>query len=342
MVKDFERWFRHRRIAVLLGGTSAERPISLKTGKAIFLSLKRQGFHVVSIDAAGALPEALKKNKIDFAYLALHGTGGEDGCVQGLLEWLKIPYTGSGVLASALAMDKVASKRLFEAARLPTASWIHMTQRDVGAHRCAPAMKSPSAGFNEIDFHGFLPIGPNGPRFRAHSGAPLHFPLVVKPASQGSAVGVSVVKKAKDWPAALMNAFRYDKTVVVEKFLQGPEILGRQPLPIIEILPQHHRPFYDFHAKYAPGGSRHILPARIPAAQSLRVMELALEACQVLGTRAVARVDFIVDRRRGPCLLEVNTIPGMTETSLLPEAARAAGIDFDTLVLKIAEYSVAP
>lgn len=307
MVNDFERWFRKRRIGVLLGGTSAERAISLKTGQAVLASLKRQGFRVVAIDAAKPLPEALKKNRIDFAYLALHGTGGEDGCVQGLLEWLKIPYTGSGVLASAAAMDKKASKRLFDAAKLPTAPWYSLNK-------------------------------PEGMSSR------LGYPVVVKPSSQGSAVGVSIVKKAKDWPAALRNAFRYDRSVIVEKFLQGPEItigiLGHQVLPIIEILPQHHRPFYDFHAKYAPGGSRHILPARISAVHARRVAALAMDACRVLGTRAVARVDFIVDRKRGPCLLEVNTIPGMTETSLLPEAARAAGINFDALVLKIAEYSV--
>jgi D-alanine-D-alanine ligase len=307
---NFARYFRSRRIGVLMGGTSAERSISLKTGKAIFDSLKRQGFKVVAMDAAKPLPESLKRNKINFAYIALHGPGGEDGAVQGLLEWMKIPYTGSGLLASAIAMDKVTTKRLFDAAKLPTAPWSSIEKRDVGAHRSAP----------------------------------VSFPVVVKPASQGSAVGISIVKKEKDWPAALKNAFRYDKTVLVEAFLQGPEItvgiLGREALPIIEILPQHDRPFYDFHAKYAPGGSTHILPARISAAAARRSKELSLAACKVLGTRAVARVDLIIDRRRGPCLLEVNTVPGMTETSLLPEAARAAGIDFDALVLKIAEYSV--
>jgi len=328
MVKDFDQWFRRRRIAVLLGGTSAERSISLKTGKAIFASLKRQGFHAIAIDAAQSLPAALKKNKIDFAYLALHGTGGEDGCVQGLLEWLKIPYTGSGVFASAAAMDKKASKQFFDAAKLPTAPWYAMN-KPRPLTKAEMSQPPPDCGGH--------PGGGMGSR--------LGYPVVVKPASQGSAVGISIVKKQKDWPAGLMNAFRYDHTVIVEAFLQGPEltvgILGHQPLPIIEILPQHHRPFYDFHAKYAPGGSRHILPARIPAAQARKVTELALAACRTLGTRAVARVDFIVDCRLGPCLLEVNTIPGMTETSLLPEAARAAGIDFDQLVLKIAEYSVA-
>jgi D-alanine-D-alanine ligase len=327
VVTDFQRWLRGRRIGVLMGGTSAERAISLKTGRAIWKSLKSQGFNTCAIDSGPALPEALKKNKINFAYLALHGTGGEDGTVQGLLDWLKIPYTGSGVLASALAMDKAASKRLFDAAKLSTAPWyvLHQPRPLTKAERTAPP---PDCGGH--------PKGGMGSR--------LGYPVVVKPASQGSAVGVSIVKSAKEWPAALMNAFRYDHAVIVEKFLQGPEItvgvLGTQVLPIIEILPQHNRPFYDFHAKYAPGGSRHILPARISPAAARRASALALKACRVLGTRAVARVDFIVDKRRGPCLLEVNTIPGMTETSLLPDAARAAGIDFDALVLKIAEHSV--
>ena len=329
MVKDFQRWFRGRRIGVLMGGTSAERSISLKTGRAIWKSLRNQGFNPLAIDAARSLPEALKRSKINFAYVALHGTGGEDGTVQGLLDWLKVPYTGSGVLASALAMDKSASKRLFDAAKLPTAPWYSL-------NKPSPLTKAEMAA----------PPPACGGHPKGGMGSRLGYPVVVKPASQGSAVGVSIVKSEKEWPGALMNAFRYDKTVLVEQFLQGPEItigiLGNQVLPIIEILPQHHRPFYDFHAKYAPGGSRHVLPARISAAAARRARELAQSACRVLGTRAVARVDFIVDRRRGPCLLEVNTIPGMTETSLLPDAARAAGIDFDSLVMKIAEYSVVP
>jgi D-alanine-D-alanine ligase len=323
MVKDFKKWFAERRIGVLLGGTSAEREISLKTGRAIYQSLKRQGYRAKSIDAAKALPETLKKNKIDFAYIALHGTGGEDGRVQGLLEWMKIPYTGSGVLASALAMDKVAAKRLFESAKLPTAPWYSLHKpRPLSSEEMRQGPPSSCRGGMECR---------------------LPFPVVVKPASQGSAVGISIVKRAKDWPNGLMNAFRYDENVLVEKFLKGPEItvgvLGNQALPVIEILPQQNRPFYDFHAKYAPGGSRHILPARISPRHAIRAKELALAACRVLGTRGAARVDFIIDAKRGPCLLEVNTIPGMTETSLLPEAARAAGLDFDALVLKIAELS---
>jgi D-alanine-D-alanine ligase len=305
-VKDFKRWLKTRRIGVLMGGTSAERPISLKTGQAIYQSLKRQGFNAVAIDAAKSIPESFKRNKINFVYIALHGPGGEDGAVQGLLEWLKIPYTGSGVLASAAAMDKIISKQLFDAASLTNAPWAKLSA------------------------------------FSKQS--PLPFPVVVKPPTQGSAVGITIVKSLREWPGALRTAFRFGSSVLVERCLQGPEItigiLDGRALPIIEILPQHDRPFYDFHAKYAPGGSRHILPARISSVAAQRATKLALAACRVLGIRAVARVDLIIDRRMGPCLLEVNTIPGMTETSLLPEAARAARIDFDALVLKIAEASV--
>ena len=308
------RWLRQRRIGVLMGGMSAEREISLRTGRAVFQSLRRQGFKAVSIDASAALPDQLRKNKINFAYIALHGPGGEDGVVQGLLEWLRIPFTGSGVLASALAMDKIASKRMFRTAGLSTASWVE------------------------------VPLPPRWGKVYANI-AKLGFPLVIKPVSQGSAIGVSIVKSAGEIPAALRKAFRYGSPAMAEKFLQGPEItvgiLGDQVLSIIEIVPTD-RAFYDFHAKYAPGGSRHILPARISAKAAHQAKNLALAACRILGVRAVSRVDLIVDKRLGPCLLEVNTSPGMTETSLLPDAARAAGISFDELVLRIMESSVGP
>ena len=310
MVASFERWLHGRRIGVILGGVSAERAISLQTGRAILRSLRRQGFHAVAVDAARPLARTLERLKINFAYLALHGPGGEDGAVQGLLQWLKIPYTGSGILASALAMDKVASKRLFDAGRLPSAPWFSLTREEAAAG-AARAQR-------------------------------LGFPCVVKPSEQGSAIGISIVRSARQWPRAAREAFRFGSTLLVEKYLRGPEltigVLGGRALPIIEIIPTAG-PFYDFHAKYAPGGSRHIFPARIPAAAARKARALALSACRLLGVRAVARVDLIFDPKAGPCLLEVNTIPGMTPTSLLPEAAKAAGIDFDALVIRIAEYS---
>src|ERR1700687_2774665 len=258
-------WFRERRIGVLMGGASAERSISLKTGQAIYQSLKRQGFQVVAIDAAKPLPESLKKHKIDYAYIALHGTGGEDGRVQGLLEWMKMPYSGSGVVASALAMDKVACKRLFDAGKLPTALWYSL-------RNASPLVGGDEGGGERKSHPPSCPFPHKGGRE-----CRLDFPVVVKPASQGSAVGISIVKRADQWPQALMVAFRYDAVVVVEKFLEGPEItigiLGARALPIVEILPQHNRPFYDFHAKYAPGGSRHILPARISKRAAKRSKE---------------------------------------------------------------------
>jgi D-alanine-D-alanine ligase len=305
-------WLKTRRIGVLMGGQSGEREISLKTGKAILRSLLRQGFKAVAVDAGPNLPSRLQKAKIQAAYVALHGPGGEDGTVQGLLETMGIPYTGSGVSASALAIDKIVSKRLFDAAGLHTPRWFSIKASET-----------------------------QGAAARAKR---LGYPLVVKPARQGSALGVSIVKRPADLAAALKKAFRLDEDVLIEKFIKGPEItvgiLGPQTLPIVEIVP-NDRSFYDFHAKYAPGGSRHLLPARISARAARQARELSLAACKVLRTRAVARVDLIVGPGGSPALLEVNTIPGMTETSLLPDAAAAAGISFDALVLKIAEYSFA-
>jgi len=306
-------WLARQRIGVLMGGRSAEREISLKTGRAILRSLQRQGFKACAVDAAGKdLPRTLRRDRIGAAYLALHGPGGEDGTVQGLLETMGIPYTGSGVLASATAIDKIASKRLFEGAGLNTPRWF--------------AVKSPL------------------PSDAAVKARRLGYPVVVKPARQGSALGVSIVRRPGELAGAFRKAFKYDADVLVEKFVKGPEItvgiLGPQALPIIEIVPTD-RSFYDFHAKYAPGGSRHLLPARISARAARRANSLALAACELIRTRAVARVDLIVGPGDQPSLLEVNTIPGMTETSLLPDAASAAGIDFDELVLKIMEYSFA-
>lgn len=310
-MKNVSRWLRKRRIAVLMGGPSAEREISLKTGRAILSSLRRQGFKAISIDPGTDLARQLQSKRINFAYIALHGPGGEDGQVQGLLEWMKIPYTGSGVLPSAVAMDKAATKVMFESAKLPTARWFALLKSE----RAAGWARAKKLGL----------------------------PLVVKPATQGSAVGVSIVRKASQWAAALTTGFRYDTKVIVEKYIAGTEItvgvLGDRALPIIEIIPSSG-PFYDFHAKYAPGGSRHVMPARIPAAAARKASAVAVEACRLLRTKGAARVDFIVNKRQEAMLLEVNTIPGMTETSLLPEAARAVGLDFDALVLKIVEYSL--
>jgi D-alanine-D-alanine ligase len=315
-MSNIRAWLKRHRVAVLMGGPSAEREISFKTGRAIHAALRRQGIAAVAIDAGADLPQKLRRHKINFAYVALHGPGGEDGVVQGLLEWLRIPYTGSGVMASALAMDKVVSKRLFKEAGLAVADGFVIDEASSAA---------PAAGLQ--------------------TAKRLGFPLVVKPSNQGSAIGVSIVRSARDWETALAMARRYNAPILVEKFVSGPEItvgiLGDKTLPIIEIVPMVGS-FYDFKSKYAPGGSRHILPARISKAAGRAAAEMSLTACAILGIRGAARVDLIVDRKLGPTLLEVNTIPGMTETSLLPDAARAAGISFDELVLRIAGCSVEP
>jgi D-alanine-D-alanine ligase len=299
---NIRKRFGNKRIGVIYGGRSAERGISLLTGKAILKSLLGMGFKAAGIDAGRNLPSELKKKKIAFAYIALHGPWGEDGTVQGLLEIMGIPYTGCGVASSALTMNKVYSKMLFDSCKLPTPRWYVY---DGGESRFG-------------------------------------YPVVVKPASQGSAYGVSIPKNRKQFSSAVRKARRYGKQVLVEKFIKGTEItvgvLGSKALPAVEIVPVNE--FYDFESKYKPGMSRHIIPPRLPSGAVKKSGELAVRAFRAAGCRAVSRVDIIVDKKNNPWLLEINTIPGMTETSLLPDAARAAGMDFGGLVLKIIENSL--
>lgn len=292
-----------KRIGVIYGGRSAERGISLLTGKAILRSLKAMGFNASGIDAGRDLPFELRKKKIAFAYIALHGPWGEDGTVQGLLEVMGIPYTGCGVAASALTMNKVRTKMVFDSCGIPT------------------------------------------PRWRVYGGekdSPVGYPAVVKPSEQGSAYGVSIAKGRKQFLSAVRKARRYGREILVEKYIKGTEItvgiLGNRVLPAVEIVPENE--FYDFESKYKPGMSRHIIPPRLPSGVVRRSGELALKAFRAAGCRGVSRIDVIVDRADRPWLLEINTIPGMTETSLLPDAAKAAGIGFGELVLKIIENSL--
>ncbi len=251
------------------------------------------------------LPFKLKKNKIDFAYIALHGPFGEDGKVQGLLEVMGIPYSGCGVLASAVSMDKVYSKMIFDSNSIPTPRWKIVEK---------------------------------------YSGIPVisEFPVVVKPATQGSAIGVSLVEKKKDLQKALKEAFKYDSRIIIEQYIDGKEVtvgvLGEEALPVIEIVPVNK--FYDFESKYSAGKSKHIVPARLPERTLFEVQGLAKKVFKILGLKAVSRIDIIVDKKFKPWVLEVNTIPGMTKTSLLPDAAKACGISFNELVLKIIEFSL--
>ena len=289
------------RVAVLLGGRSDEREVSLKTGRAVAEALRRLGHEVLEVDAGTDLALRLARIRPDAAFVALHGRWGEDGTVQGLLEMLGIPYTGSGVLASALAMDKDASKRMFQAWGVPTAPW---TVIEPGAPPRAEGME---------------------------------FPVVVKPARGGSTLGVSVVHRSGDLAAAVEAARRSDPRVVVERYVEGREltvgVLEGETLPAVEIVPESG--FYDYRAKYTAGKTRYLCPAPLPEALTARVTEAGVAAYRALGCSGAARVDVRLDPGGNPWVLEVNTIPGMTPTSLLPKAAAAAGMDFDALVARI-------
>ncbi|MGA2090862.1 MAG: D-alanine--D-alanine ligase [Endomicrobiales bacterium] len=305
---EIRDWLKKNRIGVLFGGQSAERAISLKSGQAVLKALRDAGANVVGIDAGPDVAFHIRKKRITFAYITLHGPLGEDGTMQGLLEVMGIPYCGCGVLASAVAMDKIATKRMLDSEKLPTPRWQSLTRNEP-----LKTLFRPS---------------------RSHK-------IVVKPVSQGSAIGVSIVDSKKDLYKAIALASRFDSRVLIEEYIAGTEItvgiLGDRALPVVEIVPQGK--FYDFDSKYRPGQSTHLIPPRLPKPVIHRVEKLALSVFQVLGCRAMARIDMIVDAQHRPWILEANTLPGMTETSLYPDAARAAGISFSDLVLKVIDYS---
>jgi len=340
------------RIAVLMGGLSSERAISLSTGRMILDSLDRSKYEVEAIDAAmipggrrhpepgsgrnieavaeaeraiqqkyGGLKsmERLMSNGcecIDAAFIALHGRFGEDGTIQGMLELLGIPYTGSGVLASALAMDKIACKRVLKSAGVSVPDSIDLLTRA----EC------------------------QNPEIIAQAES-LGYPLMVKPSRQGSTIGMSKVTSAGDLIAAVEEALKYDSQVLIERFVPGTEItvgvLGNrrpEPLPIIEIVPA--KGFYDYEAKYNPGATEEIIPARISKAAEDKAIEAAIRSHKAIGCRGMSRVDLIVKTDDEVVVLEVNTIPGMTPTSLLPTAAKAAGIDFPELLDRLIKYAL--
>lgn len=291
-----------RVVGVLMGGCSAERDVSLRTGAAVLAALGRVGRRAVGIDVGRDLPRQLARRRVDVAFLALHGRGGEDGTVQGLLECLALPYTGSGVLASALAMDKKQSKRVFCAHGLPTPEF-EVFARDAGRRALTR----------------------------------LSLPVVVKPICEGSTVGMSVVRSRAALGRALAKAFRYDPEAIAEAFVPGRDltvgVLGDEALAVVEMRPRGG--FYSYKAKYTAGATEYLCPAPLAASQTARVRLLALDAHRALGCRGASRVDFRLNERGRPLLLEINTIPGMTETSLLPKSAAAVGIGFDELVDRI-------
>jgi D-alanine-D-alanine ligase len=290
------------RVGVLMGGLSAEREVSLSSGEAVADGLARSGFDVVHIDVTRELDRQIREADVEAVFVALHGRWGEDGTVQGMLEILGVPYTGSSPLASALAMDKALSRTLFTAAGLPMARAVVAETDDASA---VLAHLSP--------------------------------PVVVKPADEGSSVGVSIVREAADLGPALAQALGMSSRAIVETYVEGVEInvavIDGEVLGSVEIEP--HREFYDYSAKYDEGGSTHHIPPRVPAERVGEVERLAARAFDALGCSGASRVDFIAPPDFRPVLLEVNTIPGMTTTSLLPEIAAAAGIGFDELVSRI-------
>ncbi|MFZ3063981.1 MAG: D-alanine--D-alanine ligase [Nitrospirota bacterium] len=291
-----------KKIGVLMGGLSAEREVSLKSGDAILKALKDTGYNAAGIDVGRDLADGLKQEKVEFAFIALHGRYGEDGAVQGMLEIMGIPYTGSGIAASALGMNKIFSKKIFKFHKLPVGQYMILEKKDLK------------------DWKG--------------KDSSLEFPAVVKPVSEGSSVGVSIVSEEKGLKDAFDLAFKYGNEIIIEKYIKGREIqvgiLGKRALGAIEIIPK--RQFYDYEAKYTANMSEHIFPARLPEKVYNEVLELGLKAHRVLGCKGYSRVDLIIDSDNRPFLLELNTLPGMTNVSLLPEIAKGVGIDFNRLV----------
>ncbi len=283
-----------------MGGLSLEREVSIITGNSVLEALNRKGFTAFPIHVDHNIGATLKSNPIDVAFLALHGTFGEDGCIQGLLEYFKIPYTASGVMGSALAYDKLKSKEILKFHGIPTPDY-------------------------EV-FYKYHEISRT-----------LDLPVVVKPTNQGSSLGVTIVKDESKWKPALETAFAYSEEVMVEKFIDGKLLaIGMNemtPMPIIHVRPKSG--FYDYEAKYTSGKTEYICPADIEEDEADRCRQVAIKVFQVLRGRGFPRVDVILDGQGTPQVLEINTIPGMTPTSLLPMAAQEMGMEFDDLVVEI-------
>ncbi len=295
------------KVAVLFGGKSAEREVSLKSGAAVLAALLRSGVEAHPFDPAVQNLQALADDGFDRAFIALHGRYGEDGTVQGALELLGIPYTGSGVMASALGMDKWRTKLVWQAAGLPIPDY---------------ALLDEHSDWNMV-------------------AQKLGMPLFVKPANEGSSVGITKVKVSGELPAAYRAAVKYDKLVLAESYIGGGEytvaILGEQALPVIKIEPANE--FYDYEAKYLRNDTRYLCPSDLSDEQEVEMKHLAKQAFALIGGQGWGRVDFLKDNAGKPYLLEVNTSPGMTDHSLVPMAARQAGMSFEQLVLNVLELA---
>ncbi len=287
------------KVGVLMGGSSSEREISIKSGKAVLKALTELGYKAVGVTVDDDAVDRIKEEKIDVAYIALHGKGGEDGSMQGMLEVMKVPYTGSGVLACALSMDKAQAKKVLGHHSVPT-----------------PPFKVVGAGTKNV--------------------SSISYPVIVKPLSEGSSFGVSVARKTSELHGAIEEAGKYGDEVMIEKFIEGREltvsILNGRTLPVIEILPKG---IYDYKAKYVKGETEFKVPAPLNDDIEKNVKAVANEAYRHLGAKGVARVDLVLDDDENPFVLELNTVPGMTSLSLMPMAAASEGIGYNSLVEEI-------
>lgn len=295
------------KVAVLLGGTSAEREVSLNSGAAVLAGLRESGVDAHPIDPKEYPVAQLKADGFDKVFIALHGRGGEDGTLQGMLEFLDLPYTGSGVMASALTMDKLRTKLLWQGSKLPVSPYVALNSEQQGQVNASEIV-------NELGL-----------------------PLIVKPSSEGSSVGMSKVNTSEELLPALEEAFKHDANVLIEKWLSGPEftvaILGDDVLPSIRIQPAGV--FYDYQAKYLSDETEYFCPSGLSDEQEQQIRALALAAYKAVGCRGWGRVDVMMDSDNQFYLLEVNTAPGMTNHSLVPMAARQYGLSFSQLVVKI-------
>ncbi|MBI5778718.1 MAG: D-alanine--D-alanine ligase [Planctomycetes bacterium] len=304
------------RIGVLLGGFSSERKVSLKSGRAVVKALKGLGHPVKVIDVRS--PNIIKSLKdIDFAFIVLHGKFGEDGTLQRILEKQHIPYTGPRPKASQAAFDKAITKKILTRHKIPTAPYCIMRNAECGMRNYNSEFRIPNSSF-------------------------LGYPLVVKPCREGSSVGISIAHNDRELKAGLKEAAKYDSTIILEQFIKGREvtvgILGQTPLPLVEVRPKQG--FYSFKAKYQDKTTEYIVKPRFPAKVVRKIQQTALRAYRALGCSGLSRVDLIYSKEKGPFVLEINTIPGMTERSLLPKAARAVGIEFPQLCERIVEQTL--
>ncbi|MCK5566842.1 MAG: D-alanine--D-alanine ligase [Actinomycetia bacterium] len=309
-----------KNIAVLMGGRSLEREISIKSGQRVSNALRKLGHNVIKLDVDRSIVENLTSEKIDLAYIALHGKDGEDGTIQEILEVLEIPYTGPGVYPNVLSFDKIISKQIFESLKISTPPFYFLN----------------ASSFRELGASKLLP----------HIVKKIGLPLVVKPSAQGSALGIRLVEKEEDLADAIISALGYSKKVILEKFISGIElavsIIGKdkpEVLPVVEIVPVNN--FFDFESRSRIGETEYFVPARIPEKELKEVGEVALAVHRALKCTNLSRVDIILGKDdRTPYVLELNTSPGMTDTSLLPMAAEEAGMSFEDLVARIVKMSL--